>query len=221
MQWNFFFPSVKKGGSIPSCCMHPFFRVSGGILGHFSTILQWRLLWPGSSAILLSHATCRFSWVKVAFSSRGVCNCNSVLLSPVACQTCVHKSACLWLAPSSPPRLHSKPAQLTDCGWESQAVRCACTRPCTRHTCQLFQSFFTPPTRTEAIIPSNATPLGHSIICVHWRHRPSTSSKPIDCPSEGPINSKSASKASNGCIQNCSNPSTANMNGCDTLARCR
>ena len=45
--------------------------------------------------------------------------------------------ACGWHQ-CSPPRLHSKPAQLPDCGWQIHAVRCACTRPCTRHKCQLF-----------------------------------------------------------------------------------
>ena len=64
---------------------------------------QWRLLWPGSSAILSSHVTCPFSWVKVAFSSRRVCNWQlstpASAQSPGLRQTCVHKSACLWLAP--------------------------------------------------------------------------------------------------------------------------
>ena len=35
--------------------------------------------------------------------------------------------ACGWHQ-CSPPRLHSKPAQISHCGWQNQAVRCACTR---------------------------------------------------------------------------------------------
>ena len=94
--WNFFFPSVMKGGSIPSCCTHhvlSFRRHPWPPAAPFQHLFVMAPAWPGSLAILFSHATCRFSWVTVAFSSCVVC------APPMLRQTCVQKSACLWLAP--------------------------------------------------------------------------------------------------------------------------
>ena len=141
--------------------------------------------------------------------------------SPMLGQTCVHKSACLWLAPmqSSSSSLKACTTHRLWVGKSGGPLRLH--KAMYKAQMSAISIVLCTSTTRAAMIPSNATPRCPYIIWVHWRHRPSTSSKPIDCPSEGSINSKAASETSKCCIKNYSYPSTANINGCDTRARCR
>ena len=139
MQWKFFFPSVMKGGSIPSCCIHHFFEFLEASLATCCAIsapfLSWRHIdnsvKPHNLSVFLGH--CSLLFVRGARTSPHHSQVDPQPQPSRPCwgQTCVHKSACLWLAP-----MHSPSSSFKACttppivGGKVMRSRCACTRPC-------------------------------------------------------------------------------------------
>ena len=109
MQWNFFYPSVIKSGSIPSCCIHHFLEFLEVSLATCCVISAFFFMAPTDHRPFQATQTVSFVESLKPFLRAGCATATqshtTLKWTPASAQsprlrkTCVHKSAFLWLTP--------------------------------------------------------------------------------------------------------------------------